>query len=128
MTDDIKPLNTELNIISPILGYAGTIDCIAEYQGKPTIFDWKTSTKRKTPSAIKTYIYQLAAYKQLLLTEYSDVEEYQGVQCGLVLIHDQNWKNNGQVILFDELTISVATRCFNDLLYHYYQTELSLNK
>lgn len=41
---------------------AGTVDMIAEFDGKLSVIDWKTSTKRKTRSRIYNYFKQEAAY------------------------------------------------------------------
>lgn len=43
-------------------GYAGSIDLIAQTDKGLVIYDWKTSTKRKTKSYIKDYFLQIAAY------------------------------------------------------------------
>lgn len=41
---------------------AGTVDMIAEFDGKLSVIDWKTSKKRKTRSRIYNYFKQEAAY------------------------------------------------------------------
>ena len=46
------------------LGYTGKFDGLGIYQGKVTLFDYKKTNKRKTPSGLKTYYSQLMAYKQ----------------------------------------------------------------
>ena len=46
------------------LGYGGSPDLIAEYNGNLTIFDWKTSTKVKRRSYCKDYLLQVSAYIQ----------------------------------------------------------------
>lgn len=62
-----KILMAEFNIISPKLGYAGTIDMLAEINGKRYIVDIKTS------GAIhKTYWLQLSAYKKLFEEKYKE--------------------------------------------------------
>lgn len=42
------------------LGYMGTFDCLAEYQGQLCLIDWKTSTRLK-PSLADCYDYPLQA-------------------------------------------------------------------
>jgi hypothetical protein len=37
------PLAVELRLAHPSYPYAGTVDCVALYEGKPYVFDWKTS-------------------------------------------------------------------------------------
>ena len=43
-------------------GVAGRVDCIAEYDGKLSIIDFKTSSKLKEESWIKGYFMQCSAY------------------------------------------------------------------
>lgn len=78
---DVQPLSdflfkiakTELNRINNIyalegslyskqLGVAGTVDCIAEYNGELAIIDFKTSKKPKPREWIEHYFVQAAAY------------------------------------------------------------------
>jgi hypothetical protein len=40
-----KPLALELKLISPTLGYGGTVDCVCEWKGGVHIGDWKTSSR-----------------------------------------------------------------------------------
>ena len=41
---------------------AGQVDCVAFYNGKLSIIDFKTSVKRKTKSLVASYFHQCAAY------------------------------------------------------------------
>lgn len=41
---------------------AGTVDCAAYIDGKPTVIDWKTSKFPKSASEIQSYFMQAAAY------------------------------------------------------------------
>lgn len=43
-------------------GYAGTLDFLGEYRGRPAIVDFKTSSKPKREDWIGDYFLQLAAY------------------------------------------------------------------
>jgi genome maintenance exonuclease 1 len=58
--DNIIALETPL--WSKILGLAGRTDCIAEYDGKLSIIDFKASTKEKRASDIDNYFAQASAY------------------------------------------------------------------
>lgn len=77
-----KVAKTELNRINNIhslegslyskqLGIAGTVDCIAEYNGELAIIDFKTSKKPKPREWIDHYFVQCCAYAAMLyeLTE-----------------------------------------------------------
>lgn len=61
----IKPVVTEHQVYSK-LGYSGSLDCLGYWNDKLTLFDWKTSTNRKTSSQITSYLMQVAAYAYAL--------------------------------------------------------------
>lgn len=52
----------EIPLYSHHLKVAGRVDCIAEYDGKLSIIDFKTSSKLKDESWIKGYFMQCSAY------------------------------------------------------------------
>ena len=52
----------EIPLYSHHLRVAGRVDCIAEYDGKLSIIDFKTSSKLKDESWIKGYFMQCSAY------------------------------------------------------------------
>lgn len=52
----------ETPLWSKILGLAGRTDCIAEYDGKLSIIDFKASTKEKRKQDIENYFLQASAY------------------------------------------------------------------
>lgn len=52
----------ETRLYSDYLKMAGTVDCIAEWKGKLSIIDFKTSTKHKNRDYITNYFCQAAAY------------------------------------------------------------------
>jgi len=52
----------EVPLYSDGLGVAGRVDCIAEYDGKLSIIDFKSSRKKKQKSWIKKYFLQATAY------------------------------------------------------------------
>ena len=62
--DNIHSL--EGSLYSKQLGVAGTVDCIAEYNGELAIIDFKTSAKPKPREWIDHYFVQCAAYACML--------------------------------------------------------------
>ena len=56
----------ENSLYSKILGIAGTVDCIAEYDGELAVIDFKTSKKPKPREWIEHYFVQCAAYACML--------------------------------------------------------------
>jgi genome maintenance exonuclease 1 len=58
--DNIHAL--ESSLYSKQLGIAGTVDCIAEYNGELAVIDFKTSKKPKPRDWIEHYFVQCAAY------------------------------------------------------------------
>ena len=56
----------EGSLYSKILGIAGTVDCIAEYNGELAIIDFKTSKKPKPREWIEHYFVQCMAYGCML--------------------------------------------------------------
>ena len=51
-------------------GIAGRVDCIAEYDGKITVIDFKTSTKEKKEEWIENYFIQCTAYCEMFEERY----------------------------------------------------------
>ena len=62
--DNIHALETPL--YSKKLGIAGTVDCIAEYEGELAVIDFKTSEKPKPEEWIEGYFVQAVAYACML--------------------------------------------------------------
>jgi len=58
--DNIHCLETPL--YSDFLQTAGTVDCIAEFQGKLSVIDFKTSSRPKEKEDISDYFMQCSAY------------------------------------------------------------------
>lgn len=56
----------ENSLYSKVLGVAGTVDCIAEYNGELAVIDFKTSKKPKPVEWIEHYFVQAAAYACML--------------------------------------------------------------
>lgn len=75
--DNIHCLETPL--YSDFLQVAGTVDCIAEFQGKLSVIDFKTSSKPKDRDDIYNYFMQTAAYAVAF-------EERTGIPIGRLVI------------------------------------------
>lgn len=89
--DNIHCLETPL--YSHHLGVAGTVDCIAEYEGKLHIIDFKTSSKVKRKEWIHGYFMQTSAYAVMF-------EELTGIPVGRLLII--MGVDNHQPLIFQE--------------------------
>jgi len=76
LTDKIGDIYMlEGSLYSDDLAIAGRVDCIAEFAGKVSVIDFKTSTKAKSPSKIKNYFMQETAYAKMFEERYGvDVE------------------------------------------------------
>lgn len=61
-----KIYGMELGMYSETLGIAGTVDLIAEFDGKLAIIDYKTSKKPKKKEWIEHYFVQAMAYGMML--------------------------------------------------------------
>ena len=87
MFNSIKPLLDQVDNIhcledplySDHLQVAGTVDCIAEFQGKLSVIDFKTSSKPKDRDDIHNYFMQTAAYAVAF-------EERTGIPVGRLVI------------------------------------------
>jgi CRISPR/Cas system-associated exonuclease Cas4 (RecB family) len=66
-------------LYSDFLEVAGTVDCIAEFQGKLSVIDFKTSSKPKDRDDIHNYFMQTAAYAVAF-------EERTGIPIGRLVI------------------------------------------
>lgn len=68
--NSIKPILTNINNIHALesklysdhLKVAGTVDCIAEFNGKLSVIDFKTSSRVKSKDDIHDYFMQCSAY------------------------------------------------------------------
>ena len=60
----------EGSMYSDELEMAGRVDCVAEFAGKVSVIDFKTSTKPKVPSKIKGYFIQETAYAKMFEEQY----------------------------------------------------------
>jgi hypothetical protein len=61
---EIKLNNSEIKMVSETYHYNGTLDCVAEENGKLIILDWKTGQckKKDKPDIYDEYKYQVSAY------------------------------------------------------------------
>ena len=84
----------EGSLYSDDLCIAGRVDCIAEFAGKVSVIDFKTSTKPKTPSMIKQYFMQETAYAKMF-------EERHGVEIDRI-VTIVSVENTGESQLFVE--------------------------
>ena len=111
--NSIKPFLDKINNIhcletqlySHHLKVAGTVDCIAEYEGKLHVIDFKTASKPKQRDWIHDYFMQTSAYAVMF-------EELTGIPVGRLLIimgvddHDPlifQEKRNDWIFKFREL-------------------------
>lgn len=63
LLDDVDNIHyLESALYSEHLGIAGRVDCIAEYQGKLSIIDFKSSSKPKKENQIQNYFVQETGY------------------------------------------------------------------
>ncbi len=60
----------EESLYSNKWGVAGRVDCIAEFQGKLSVIDFKTSTKDKKEEWVENYFIQTAAYCEMYEEQY----------------------------------------------------------
>jgi genome maintenance exonuclease 1 len=75
--DNVHYLETML--YSETLGLAGQVDCIAEFDGVPSIIDFKTSLKTKKEEWILNYFEQCTCYSLMY-------EEMTGIQCKQIVV------------------------------------------
>lgn len=75
--DNIHYIETML--YSETIGLAGQVDCIAEYNGIPSIIDFKTANKLKKEEWIEDYFLQTTAYSLMY-------EDMTGVQAKQIVI------------------------------------------
>ena len=80
LLDDIDNIHClEDPLYSDHLQVAGTVDCVAEFQGKLSVIDFKTASKPKDREDIYNYFMQTAAYSVAF-------EERTGIPIGRLVI------------------------------------------
>ena len=52
----------EMGVVSPRYKYKGKFDGVGVFRGRETVWDYKKTNKIKTPSGVKKYLKQCAAY------------------------------------------------------------------
>ena len=90
----IEPILIEEPLISPKLGYAGTIDLLAKVDDKLTLIDFKTSNR-----IYKDYFAQLCAYKRLLSERDFVIESMCIVRLGKDYMAEEKEVTNEQLYL-----------------------------
>ncbi len=60
----------EVNLYSDLLRIAGTVDCVAEYEGVLSVIDFKTSNNNKTEDMVQDYFLQCTAYAIAIMEMY----------------------------------------------------------
>jgi genome maintenance exonuclease 1 len=75
--DNVHYLETML--FSEAIGLAGQVDCIAEFDGIPSVIDFKTSLKPKKEEWILNYFEQCTAYSLMY-------EDMTGFQCRQIVV------------------------------------------
>lgn len=97
----IKPLLDRINNIhcletqlySDHLRVAGTVDCIAEFDGRMSVIDFKTSSRLKTRDEIHSYFQQCSAYAVMF-------EERTGISVGrLVILMSVDGENEASIFI-----------------------------
>jgi len=121
MFNSIKPLLDQIDNIHALedplysdhLQVAGTVDCIAEFQGKLSVIDFKTSSKPKDRDDIHNYFMQTAAYAVAF-------EERTGIPIGRLVIimavdsDDPRWfieKRDNWIAGFRKLRLDYKNQC-----------------
>ena len=72
-------LSQECGLYSDKYRVAGRVDCIAEYNGTPSIIDFKTSTKERNDEWNESYYIQASAYAEMF-------EERTGIEINQIVI------------------------------------------
>ena len=92
----------EAPLYSTHLGVAGRVDCVAEFDGKLSIIDFKTAMKKKQKSWINNYFMQEAAYAIMWeertgqpITQLVTIISVDGMDKPQIFVeHRDNWINS----------------------------------
>lgn len=110
-----KIYGMELAMYSETLGLAGTVDCIAEYDGELAIIDYKTSEKPKKREWIDHYFVQAMAYGMML-------HELTGLSIKkLVIIMTCE---NGEVVVYEERDLAKYMKLVVKYVKHFVKEKL----
>jgi len=105
----------ESSLYSKVLGIAGTVDCIAEYNGELAIIDFKTSKKPKPVEWIEHYFVQCMAYGCMLY-------ELTGISIKkLVIIMSCE---NGECVVYEEYDKSKYIKLLTEYIREFVQFKL----
>jgi genome maintenance exonuclease 1 len=105
----------ESSLYSKVLGVAGTVDCIAEYNGELAIIDFKTSKKPKPVDWIEHYFVQCMAYGCMLY-------ELTGLQVKkLVIIMACE---NGECVVYEEYDKAKYIKLLTEYIREFVQFKL----
>ena len=116
---DLNKINNihalEGSLYSKVLGIAGTVDCIAEYNGELAIIDFKTSKKPKPVDWIEHYFVQCMAYGCMLY-------ELTGISIKkLVIIMSCE---NGECVVYEEYDKSKYIKLLTEYIREFVQSKL----
>jgi len=119
--NDLKKINNihalEGSLYSKQLGIAGTVDCIAEYEGELAIIDFKTSKKPKPREWIEHYFVQCMAYGCMLY-------ELTGISVKkLVIIMACE---NGECVVYEERDKSKYIKLLSEYIRKFVRDKLEL--
>ena len=107
----------EKSLYSKVLGIAGTVDCIAEFDGELAIIDFKTSKKPKPRDWIEHYFVQCMAYGCMLY-------ELTGISVKkLVIIMSCE---NGECIVYEEYNKAKYIKLLGEYINKFIQDKLEL--
>jgi len=107
----------EGSLYSKVLGIAGTVDCIAEFDGELAIIDFKTSKKPKPRAWIEHYFFQCMAYGCMLY-------ELTGISVKkLVIIMSCE---NGETVIYEEYEKSKYIKLLTEYIRKFVRDKLEL--
>lgn len=105
----------EGSLYSKQLGIAGTVDCIAEYNGELAVIDFKTSKKAKPREWIEHYFVQCAAYACMFY-------EVTGIAVKKLVILMAC--EDGDCVVYEEYDKMKYIRLLNDYINEFVQSKL----
>ncbi len=101
----------ECTLYSDDLKVAGRVDCIAEFNGVPSIIDFKTSNRVKSADDISSYFMQECAYA-IMLKEQTGIDVDQLIT---IMVVD----NNPNAIIFKQKRKDWEDKLRNEIKYYY---------
>jgi ATP-dependent exoDNAse (exonuclease V) beta subunit len=107
----------EGSLYSKQLGIAGTVDCIAEYNGELAIIDFKTSKKPKPREWIEHYFVQAAAYA-CMFYELTDIP----VKKLVILMACEN----GECVVYEEYNKGKYIKLLSEYIRKFVRDKLEL--